>query len=118
MRIAGERDPTTDFYQERFREWHALTDSTAVVVLDEAGHFFIRYRATELATILTTVHTDPAVAADTWRVHATSHATSHDQGTPSPRGPAPSMRRFLTVALGQWLGWMAGVMQVASLTRL
>jgi len=24
----------------------------------------------------------------------------------------------LTVALGQWLGWMAGVMQVASLTRL
>ena len=24
----------------------------------------------------------------------------------------------LTVALGQWLGWMAGVLQVASLTRL
>ena len=24
----------------------------------------------------------------------------------------------LTIALGQWLGWMAGVMQVASLTRL
>lgn len=99
--IAGQRDPSTEFYQERFREWHALTERTAVVVLDEAGHFFIKYRAAELATILTTTHTDPTAATDTWRVHAESHADSRAGDTPSAQGPAPSMRRFLTVALGQ-----------------
>ncbi|MFC7644139.1 MFS transporter [Streptosporangium lutulentum] len=54
--VAGDRDPATEFYQERYREWHLLTDSTAVVVLDEAGHFFLKYRAGELATILTGTH--------------------------------------------------------------
>ncbi|MEV7007968.1 amino acid adenylation domain-containing protein [Streptosporangium sp. NPDC051022] len=54
--VAGERDPATEFYQERFREWHLLTDSTAVVVLDEAGHFFLKYRAAELSTIVTGTH--------------------------------------------------------------
>ena len=111
--IAGERDPATEFYQERFREWHALTERTAVVVLDEAGHFFIKYRATELAAILTTAHTDPTAATDTWRVHAESRGVSRGEshaesrrrapagGMPSAQGPAPSMRRFLTVAVGQ-----------------
>ncbi|MFC4531322.1 amino acid adenylation domain-containing protein [Sphaerisporangium dianthi] len=54
--IAGERDPTTEYYQERFREWHFLTDASAVVVLAEAGHFFLKYRASELAEIITGVH--------------------------------------------------------------
>ncbi|WP_433254121.1 amino acid adenylation domain-containing protein [Streptosporangium sp. CA-135522] len=54
--VAGERDPATEFYQERYREWHLLTGSTAVVVLDEAGHFFLKYRAEELAAIVTGTH--------------------------------------------------------------
>ncbi|MGV9775579.1 amino acid adenylation domain-containing protein [Streptosporangium sp. NPDC003464] len=54
--VAGERDPATEFYQERYREWHLLTDSTAVVVLDEAGHFFLKYRAEELSAIVTGTH--------------------------------------------------------------
>ena len=49
-----QRDPATDYYQERYREWRFLTTTSAVVVLDEAGHFFLRYRAEELAEIVTT----------------------------------------------------------------
>ncbi|MBO3750156.1 amino acid adenylation domain-containing protein [Streptosporangiaceae bacterium NEAU-GS5] len=73
--VVGERDPATDYYQERHREWRFLTDTSAVVVLDEAGHFFLRYRAEELAEIITTTHlhlTDspphPAPGA-TWWLH-------------------------------------------------
>ncbi|MFI6977695.1 amino acid adenylation domain-containing protein [Embleya sp. NPDC050154] len=60
--VIGERDPSTEFYQERYREWHFMADSTALVVIDEAGHYFLRYRADELAEIITATH--EAVARD------------------------------------------------------
>ncbi|GAA3123900.1 non-ribosomal peptide synthetase/MFS transporter [Streptosporangium carneum] len=72
--VAGERDPATEFYQERFREWHLLTDSTAVVVLDEAGHFFLKYRAEELATIVTGTHRAIA-SGETERLGRTARST-------------------------------------------
>ncbi|KAA9377702.1 amino acid adenylation domain-containing protein [Microbispora cellulosiformans] len=59
--VVGERDPAAEFYQERYKEWHCLSDETACVVLDEAGHFFLRYRNTELADIVTGTH--PALAS-------------------------------------------------------
>jgi len=105
--VAGDRDPTTDFYQERYREWHFLTDTAAVFVLDEAGHFFLRYRAEELAAIIT--GTPPALDEPEplsraargedagWWLHGVSHSARRI----APTGPAPSMRRFLTVASGQ-----------------
>ena len=33
--VVGERDPGTEFYQERYREWGFLSDTTALVVLEE-----------------------------------------------------------------------------------
>ncbi|GAA4184492.1 hypothetical protein GCM10022252_13500 [Streptosporangium oxazolinicum] len=54
--VVGEQDPTTDYYQERYREWHFLSDTTALVILDEAGHYFLKYRAAELSEILTNTH--------------------------------------------------------------
>ncbi|SEG80939.1 amino acid adenylation domain-containing protein [Actinacidiphila yanglinensis] len=117
--VAGDRDPATEYYQERFREWHLLSDSAGVVVLDEAGHFFPRHRAEELAAVLTRVHpavlarTRPAAAADGpapsgehWRLHATSRSA-----TPvAPPGPRPSMRRFLAVAGGQLVSLTGSVL--------
>ncbi|HZM75594.1 MAG TPA: amino acid adenylation domain-containing protein [Candidatus Limnocylindrales bacterium] len=90
--VAGDRDPATDFYEERFREWHFLTDKSSVVVLDEAGHFFLKYRAAELAQILT-----GSPGGRDWRVHGVSESPSAVIAT----GPQPSMRRFLAVAAGQ-----------------
>ncbi|GIG60039.1 hypothetical protein Lfu02_44110 [Longispora fulva] len=101
--VAGERDPATDYYQERFREWHFLTDDAALVVLEEAGHFFLKYRAAELAEIVTTAHLDlPLTRADRgeeagWWREDRSHSTS----AVVPVGPQPSMRRFLMIAIGQ-----------------
>ncbi|QOC91535.1 non-ribosomal peptide synthetase/MFS transporter [Micromonospora craniellae] len=54
--VVGERDRSTDFHEERFREWHFLSDRTALAVIDEAGHYFLKYRAAELAEIVTGVH--------------------------------------------------------------
>ncbi|MFS1303916.1 amino acid adenylation domain-containing protein [Streptosporangium longisporum] len=54
--VVGEQDPTTDYYMERYREWHFLSDTAALVILDEAGHYFLKYRAAELSEILTNTH--------------------------------------------------------------
>jgi amino acid adenylation domain-containing protein len=115
--VVGERDPGTDFYEERYREWHYLSPVTALVVLDEGGHYFLKYRAEELATIVTGTHRDleaavPARAdGDTWWLHAVSAGdaevsistgvTVADADVASASGPQPSMKRFLAVAAGQ-----------------
>jgi len=104
--VVGERDPGTEYYAERYREWDFLSPRTALVVIDEAGHYFLKYRAEELATILTTVH--PALASGTVApLHRAGRPDAtwwlHDPGdaTAKPTGPAPSLGRFLTVATGQ-----------------
>lgn len=104
--VVGERDPGTEYYAERYREWDFLSPRTALVVIDEAGHYFLKYRAEELATILTTVH--PALASGSVEhLHRAGRPEAtwwlHDPGDAAakPSGPPPSLGRFLTVASGQ-----------------
>jgi amino acid adenylation domain-containing protein len=119
--VAGTRDPSTEFYSERFTEWHFLTDRTAVVVVDEAGHYFLKWRAAELAEIVTTV--DAAVTAELTEQaerpersertkHATwwLHGTSRSSGPVAATGPAPSMSRFLVVACAQLISLLGSTL--------
>ncbi|MER7892696.1 amino acid adenylation domain-containing protein [Micromonospora sp. NPDC094482] len=125
--VIGEQDPATDYYEERFREWDFLSDTCALVVLDEGGHYFNRYRAAELAEVVTRTHValaDDDAAALTraargpdsdWWLHGVHRAGAQPEpaaasggdrppgGDPPPRRrPAePSMPRFLGVATGQ-----------------
>ncbi|WP_436499027.1 non-ribosomal peptide synthetase/MFS transporter [Actinokineospora sp. HUAS TT18] len=102
--VIGERDPGTYFYKERFREWQFLSDTAALVVLDEAGHYFLQYRAEELADIVTGVH--PAVArdaplrTDTWWLEDTSRSAA------DVTGPRPGFGRFLAVAVSQLVSFV------------
>ncbi|MFE3206136.1 amino acid adenylation domain-containing protein [Embleya sp. NPDC059237] len=116
--VMGDRDPAADFYQERFREWRTIADRVALVMLDEAGHFFLKHRANDLAEVITRVH--PAVAAGRtdalptreadgpWWFHGTAGPPDDDPGpdrtgTAASRGrePQPGMGRFLLVAFSQ-----------------
>jgi amino acid adenylation domain-containing protein len=85
--VAGTEDPSTDYYQERYREWHFLTSRTGVIVLAEAGHFFLKYRATELAEIVTTTHT--AIANDTPADGPSPPTGSATAGVADAPGAAP-----------------------------
>ncbi|WDZ83591.1 non-ribosomal peptide synthetase/MFS transporter [Micromonospora cathayae] len=128
--VVGDRDRGTEYFEERFREWHFLSDRTALAVVDEGGHYFLKYRAEELAEIVTTVHhrlAEPAgvvgtVGADgpdpAWVLAAvsdrgpeppapvTAPAVPPDRPARRPRTgtdrtPQPSMARFGLVAAGQ-----------------
>jgi surfactin synthase thioesterase subunit len=98
--VVGERDSETDFYRERYREWNFLTHETALVVLDEGGHYFLKYRAAELAEIVTTVHRPGPPPADRdagW----SEVARTRVEAAPPTEPVQQSMRRFLLVAFGQ-----------------
>ncbi|MGC4807910.1 amino acid adenylation domain-containing protein [Micromonospora sp. DT233] len=89
--VVGERDRSTDYHDERFREWHFLSDRTALAVLDEAGHYFLKYRAGELAEIVTTVHRQVAAPTPVAGPPAPVAAPGRSPGSAAPAGgPAPS----------------------------
>ncbi|MEU3457364.1 amino acid adenylation domain-containing protein [Micromonospora sp. NPDC006766] len=128
--VVGERDRSTDYHEERYREWHFLTDRTALAVIDEGGHYFLKYRAGELAEIVTGVHrrldapavpAGPDAVAPAWRLAGVSDrpvdpalaGVSHRPAepmagapTPAATAPEPSMRRFGLVAAGQIVSGM------------
>ncbi|GGO01496.1 hypothetical protein GCM10010116_02810 [Microbispora rosea subsp. aerata] len=113
--IVGDRDALTDFYQERYRDWHCVSETTALVVLAEAGHYFLRYRTEELAEIVTTTHIAVERPRE-WRVPAPGDsATWWRQALSADRradaaGPRPSLGRFFTVATGQIVSMIGAVM--------
>ncbi|MBO3750532.1 amino acid adenylation domain-containing protein [Streptosporangiaceae bacterium NEAU-GS5] len=108
--VIGERDPICDFYQERYKEYHCVSTVTACVVIDEAAHYFVRYRAEELADIVTGTH-QAILAGDTAPLESSTgkktwwlQGVSRDDATPEadePDAVRPSMRRFMGVAVGQ-----------------
>ncbi|MFJ6194823.1 amino acid adenylation domain-containing protein [Micromonospora sp. NPDC092111] len=120
--VVGERDRSTDYHEERYREWHFLSDRTALAVIDEGSHYFLKYRAGELAEIVTGVHRQldapppptpagPDATTPAWQLAGVSHrpADGHptpDAPTPAATAPPPSLRRFGLVAAGQVVSGM------------
>ncbi|WP_157251540.1 non-ribosomal peptide synthetase/type I polyketide synthase [Nonomuraea typhae] len=78
--VVGENDRATELYQERYREWEAFSGEVSLEVIPEAGHYFQKHQAPELAGILG---------------HGSSGAP------PPPRYQQASLKTFFLVAVGQ-----------------
>jgi amino acid adenylation domain-containing protein len=76
--VVGDGDRVTELYQERVSEWTHFADQVSLHVIGQAGHYFHKHQAGELALVL-------------------------DAGDGVPVTPAPpaALRAFLTVAFGQ-----------------
>ncbi|MFI0355759.1 amino acid adenylation domain-containing protein [Actinomadura sp. 9N407] len=111
--LIGAQDGLTEMYQERYLEWRFLSGSVALVVLDEAGHYFVRYRAEETADIVAGTHTALAAGtagelrreargpAATWWLEGADDGTRPGEAATGRAAPEPSLRRFLVVTSGQ-----------------
>ncbi|WP_405167778.1 amino acid adenylation domain-containing protein [Nocardia sp. NBC_01499] len=74
--VIGEHDRVTDYYRERYREWEHFATDVELVVLPEAGHFFVKSHAEDLARILV--------------AHATQKPEPHPDGPLLPESSAPA----------------------------
>lgn len=97
--VVGTHDVLTEYYEERYQEWRFLGQTAGLVVLDEAGHYFVKQRARALAEVLAQTRTsldDQELGGDGWRVAAVSSG---------PAIPAddvePGVRRFLALTASQ-----------------
>ncbi len=81
--VVAERDPTTDLYQERHREWLHFAEHAELEVIGGADHFFVRGQADRLAEIVTTERGGP------------------EPGPDPARGRPASLRRFAAVTAGE-----------------
>ncbi|MFB8240450.1 amino acid adenylation domain-containing protein [Kitasatospora purpeofusca] len=50
--LIGERDRSTELYQERFAEWGAFADRVELATLPRAGHYFLKHQAAQLAALV------------------------------------------------------------------
>nr|BFE55540.1 hypothetical protein GCM10020063_000660 [Dactylosporangium thailandense] len=50
--VVGERDRSTELYQERYREWGAYADRVELAVVPNAGHYFLKHQATHVAELI------------------------------------------------------------------
>ncbi|MFC4117735.1 non-ribosomal peptide synthetase/MFS transporter [Nonomuraea zeae] len=90
--VIGERDRSTELYQERYREWGAFAERVALATIPRAGHYFIKHQAALLAELIDAHLGDwaagrvPEPVAD---VEVVGERARRD------------LRRFYTVAAGQ-----------------
>jgi amino acid adenylation domain-containing protein len=61
--VVGERDRLTEFHEERYHEWDTHCASTALAVIPDAGHFFLKHQAGALAAAITSWFSGPEPAA-------------------------------------------------------
>ncbi|HEX6872401.1 MAG TPA: MFS transporter, partial [Micromonosporaceae bacterium] len=97
--VVGSHDVLTEYFEERYQEWRFLGRTVALVVLDEAGHYFVKQRARQLAEIITSTHRNldhGKVRGDGWALAAVSR-----EPVGAATDVAPGVRRFLAVAASQ-----------------
>ncbi|MEU4096169.1 amino acid adenylation domain-containing protein [Streptomyces sp. NPDC026673] len=96
--VVGDRDRTTELSEERYAEWYAFADRVDLARIPDAGHYFVKHQAGELADIVSA------------RITARPAADATPGSTPSaaparPGRPAGQdlrdLRRFALLALSQ-----------------
>lgn len=53
LSIYGDKDKSTEFYEERYQDWRTFSPDVSMEVIPDAGHFFIKHQPHELSRILT-----------------------------------------------------------------
>lgn len=98
LSVVGERDRITQFHEERYREWNLLCADTELAVIPDAGHYFLKHQADQLADVIVPwsqrrLEAEPAVVAadDVEAVGPQAPAAA----------PATNLRGFALVTFGQ-----------------
>jgi len=101
----GERDRTTEFYQERYKEWEHFSNCVNLRVIENAGHFFQKHQADILAQIIVDqVEKWKNIRSSEFVEEALEETVDKKKVKTSIFDKAnvkPSMKLFLFIALGQ-----------------
>lgn len=107
--IIGELDRTTEFYEEQYKDWEYFSDRVDVRVIPNAGHYFFKHQAVQVASIINE-------QLEAWRLDneeeakAKALAGSIGETVDKPaivnKPAAPSLKTFFIFTLGQFVSMM------------
>ncbi|MER5497716.1 amino acid adenylation domain-containing protein [Streptomyces sp. NPDC002561] len=84
--VVGDRDRTTELFEERYREWTAVADDVSLSRIPHAGHYFLKHQARELAGII-----EERLPAPTASVPAPTASTpASEASVPAPTAFTPA----------------------------
>ncbi len=89
--VVGERDRSTQLYEERYAEWRDFSESVELAVIPRAGHFFVRHQSSELGALI-------GERIERWR-----RGERPVTARPEAAVPETGVRTFLAVAITQLL---------------
>ncbi|MFE6664953.1 amino acid adenylation domain-containing protein [Streptomyces sp. NPDC057697] len=90
--VIGDRDRTTELFEERYREWTAVADDVSLSRIPHAGHYFLKHQARELAGIVEQQLSVPP---------ASPPAPKAPDNAPDKAQERRDLRRFALFAFGQ-----------------
>ncbi|MBN2001946.1 MAG: amino acid adenylation domain-containing protein [Anaerolineae bacterium] len=107
--IVGQMDRATEFYQERYKEWATFSATVALKVIPNAGHYFLKHQADELAGSIVAqlaaweqAPEAPAVAVRPRDERPAVRREERAADVPQKRRAGASLTTFFLVAFGQF----------------
>ncbi|MDQ8021456.1 MAG: amino acid adenylation domain-containing protein [Moraxellaceae bacterium] len=106
--VVGELDRTTEFHGEQVDDWRAFSPQVELAVIPNAGHYFFKHQARELAELLrdkTAAWLASPSPAGELRMAGATPATAAVTLAPDA-SRKPSLNTFFLFVLGQFMSMM------------
>ena len=96
--IVGERDRSTDLYEERYMEWTQFSNQVDLAVIPQAGHYFMKHQADQLSEVI-----DQRIRPKSQQTIQKGHDYSGRQQTVvlTQQDMKKSIRMFIMVVISQ-----------------
>ncbi len=94
--IIGQKDRATELYEERYLEWGYFSSSVDLAVIPMAGHYFIKYQAEQLSSII-----DNRVQKSTNAIPDMADGENGLTGIEHKRITIPNLATFFIVVISQ-----------------
>ncbi|MBD1558518.1 amino acid adenylation domain-containing protein [Vibrio sp. S9_S30] len=120
--IYGDKDKSTEFYEERYQDWRAFSTDVSMEVIPDAGHFFIKHQPQALSRILTAhIHqweTPPKSEGERKGKNVTPSPLNEPESEPKERfsfshlfnrkhrEAKPSLPLFFVIVFGQFMSML------------
>ncbi len=103
--IVGGADRMTEFFEERYLEWHDFSHDVQLHIVDHAGHYFHKHQSDQVAKIIAQQirvweeEKESAKNKAARRSPEASNGWQPQRERPEKRAVQPSVKSFLTVTL-------------------
>lgn len=96
--IIGERDRTTEYYEEQYKDWEFFGSRVDIELIPDAGHYFFKHQSQAVADMI-------GSCLEAWP-HKKENQDQDNRGTASLPSVLPNLRTLFIFVFGQFISMM------------